>query len=174
MANTLKNHACIGVITSAHGIAGKVKIKTFTENPENIKSFKDIKDASGNSYKLSNISFKNDIATASVEGVSDRNMAEKLAKTELFVLKSDLPETADDEFYYDDLVGMVAKSEGGKEVGNIEAVYNFGAGDVIEIRLKSTGKLEMINFNERNILQVNQDDNIVIVNMPDVTFSQDD
>ncbi|MFT4327651.1 MAG: ribosome maturation factor RimM, partial [Wolbachia pipientis] len=30
------NLVCLGIITSPHGIKGAVKIKTFTEKPENI------------------------------------------------------------------------------------------------------------------------------------------
>ncbi|GAT77794.1 16S rRNA-processing protein RimM, partial [Ehrlichia ruminantium] len=30
---------CLGIITSPHGIKGHVKIKTFTENPQNFTSY---------------------------------------------------------------------------------------------------------------------------------------
>ena len=43
------------------------------------------------------------------------------------------PQTEEDEFYASDLVGMAAALADGTAMGKVRAVYDFGAGDVIEI-----------------------------------------
>lgn len=54
------------------------------------------------------------------------------------------------------------------------AVYNFGAGDVLEIRDKATGKLEMIPFNRQYVPEVNIKDGYIIVESVLLNFIDDD
>jgi 16S rRNA processing protein RimM len=70
---------------------------------------------------------------AAVDGITDRNAAEALRGTELFVPRAVLPPTDDDEFYQDDLIGMEVVDAAGAARGAVLAVHNFGAGDVLEI-----------------------------------------
>jgi 16S rRNA processing protein RimM len=70
-----------------------------------------------------------------LEGVNDRNAAEKLNGVELYVDRALLPDTDDDDdFYHADLIGLKARLVDGSEIGEVMAVPNFGAGDLLEIR----------------------------------------
>ncbi|GIS05671.1 MAG: hypothetical protein CM15mP109_04270 [Candidatus Dadabacteria bacterium] len=46
-------------------------------------------------------------------------------------------------------------------IGEIEAIYNFGAGDVIEIKLIS-GKIEMIPFTKDFVIDVKINSKLII------------
>jgi 16S rRNA processing protein RimM len=70
---------------------------------------------------------------ATIAGIKDRDAALALKGTRLYLPRAALPEPEPDEFYIDDLVGLRAELEDGTELGQVVAVYNFGAGDVIEI-----------------------------------------
>jgi len=71
---------------------------------------------------------------AEIEGISDRTQAEQLRGTCLYIDDDVLPAPDDGEFYIADLIGLKAVTPEGKEVGEIIAVKNFGAGDLLEIR----------------------------------------
>jgi 16S rRNA processing protein RimM len=80
---------------------------------------------------------------ARLEGVSDRDQATALRGTRLFVLRSALPAPTEEEFYHADLIGMLAVSASGQDIGKVHAVHNFGAGDILEIRTAEGGSLDL-------------------------------
>ena len=64
----------------------------------------------------------------------DRNAAEALRGTALYVARDKLPALADaDDFYHADLIGLTALSPAGEMLGTVLAVHDFGAGDLLEI-----------------------------------------
>jgi 16S rRNA processing protein RimM len=52
---------------------------------------------------------------------------------ELFAPRSALPEAGDEEFYLADLVGLTVLDEGGKSLGTVAAVHDYGGGTSLEI-----------------------------------------
>lgn len=67
------------------------------------------------------------------EGVSTPEQAQALNGTELFVARANMPAPAEDEFYFEDLIGCEVKTTDGKRMGKVFAVHNYGAGDLLEI-----------------------------------------
>lgn len=126
----------LGVVTGAHGVRGEVKIKTFTAAAEGIASYGPLTDESGaRSFAvLSARAIKNGLVVARLSGVGTRDDAERLAGVKLHAPRSALPPPDEDEFYVADLIGLEAKSDLGRALGRVVAVYNFGAGDLLEIR----------------------------------------
>ena len=132
---TLKNPVCLAEITSPHGVRGAVKVKTFTEYSEDLFDYETLRDASGKLYDLKLFAPKhNDLLVVTIDGVSDRDAAEALRGTQLYVDRSELPETDDDEFYYEDLVGLKVEDLSGNLIGEILSVQNFGAGDFFDVK----------------------------------------
>lgn len=130
----MQNLICVAKIVAAHGIKGQVKIKSFTEDLSLYKQF---------FLKNDKVLFLKKIQTkspgiliAAMDGINDRNQAEALISTELFINKDQLPPLPDDEFYYEELVGRDVIVEGSK-IGAVIGVFNFGAGDFCEIELLS-------------------------------------
>ena len=73
------------------------------------------------------------VVIAKVRGVDDRNAAEALRGTELFIERGALPDlTADDEFYQADLIGFDVVRDN-KNIGVVACFQNYGAGDIIEL-----------------------------------------
>ena len=122
-------------ITSAHGIKGLVKLRYFGENVADIEAYNPLFTSEVGNDQLT-LHIKNPIKSgyvAEVDGITDRNKAETLAKTKLYILKDQLPETDADEFYYDDLIGCEAY-EHNTLIGKVIAIEDFGAGSLLEIR----------------------------------------
>lgn len=130
----MQNLICVAKIVAAHGIKGQVKLKIFANDLSIYKKFFLKNDEVLLLNKIQNKS--TDVAIAFVNGITDRNQAELLIGTELFITKDQLPQLNDDEFYYENLVGIdvIVNNE---KIGIISGVFNFGAGDFCEIALLS-------------------------------------
>ncbi len=84
-----------------------------------------------------------------LKGVNDRDAAERLTNTKLFVPRERLPATeADDEFYHADLIGLAVVDTAGNALGSVAAVHNFGAGDLIEVKPAQGNTTVLLPFTE--------------------------
>lgn len=134
------NRILIAEIVAAHGIKGFVKLVYFGEDPNDLEDYNPLFISEDGTQTLT-IHLKNAIKggyVAAIHGITDRNDAEKLAKTRLYVAKDKLAEAEEGTFYYHDLIGCTAY-ENNIEVGKVIAVENFGAGDLLEIRQQNKG-----------------------------------
>ena len=82
---------------------------------------------------------------AALAGVESREAAEALKGVALFAADAGLPPATEGEYYTGDLVGLAVRGAGGTEIGRVAGVYNFGAGDVVEIAF-TEGSVEMYPF----------------------------
>lgn len=154
----------IGKITAPHGIKGAVKIISFAEKPIDIFKY-NVFDKNNNIINIKRIgTLNNGMFISQIDNIKDRNEAEKLRNVELFINRSDLEELKENEFYIDDLIGMIVKSD--KEDGLIKNVYNYGAGDVLEIEWKNK-KNEDIPFNNNYIKSIDIENKIIYINKPE-------
>lgn len=167
------NYICIGVITGAHGMGGAVKVKSHTANPADIASYGEITDASGQrqfSLRIQRSTGK--ALVAKIGGVDDRNGAEALKGTELYIPRDALPELEEDEFYYSDLTGLDVELMDGSRFGVVRLVDNYGAGDVIEIEMMN-GKTAFYPFNKAVIPVVDLENHRVQLDPPTEVSERD-
>ena len=164
----------LGVIVGAKGIKGEVKVKSFTQNPEDIAAYGPLKDASGAiTYQLKVVGLSKGLPVVRIKGISDRNGAEALKGTELYVGRDKLPETTeDDEYYHADLIGLQAVFRDGTTFGTILRLHDFGAGDMLEI--VPDGKSEkgavLVPFTAEMVPEVNIAKGQVVVELGDDFF----
>ena len=125
---------CIAVCSGAFGVKGEVKIKSFTSVPEDCFSYGPLRGEDGE-VLLTVVSHRpiTKAFAARFEEVTTPEQARALNNTELFVYRADMPVPDEDEFYFEDLVGLSVKTTDGKRMGTITAVHNYGAGDLLEI-----------------------------------------
>jgi 16S rRNA processing protein RimM len=117
----------LAAVIGAHGVGGEVKLKVFAEQIEAHRSFND--------GALTIVSLRNNIARFAE--VTDRNAAEAMRGTLLTVPRAALPALDEGEYYHADLIGLSAVSTAGDALGQVVAVENFGAGDVVEVERPS-------------------------------------
>ncbi|NUY39413.1 16S rRNA processing protein RimM [Wolbachia endosymbiont of Litomosoides brasiliensis] len=159
---------CMGVITSPHGIKGAVKVKTFTEKPENISLYgKLISD--GENYDIGSVSVIGDnLVVATISGVNSRNEAELLRNKKLYIERNKLPKLSDEnEFYQSDLVNMEVRLGNDELYGYIKSIYNFGSGDILEISVISTKENIMLSLTKEIFPYVNVKKRYITLNMPE-------
>ena len=125
---------CLGVVTGPHGVQGAVRIKSFTEEPKDIARYGPLADESGrHSFELHLIGTAKGVVLARLSGIDDRDQAEALRGLRLHLPRAALPQTEAEEYYHADLIGLEAVLGDGTPVGRVRAIYDFGAGDTLEL-----------------------------------------
>jgi 16S rRNA processing protein RimM len=158
----------LGRITGAHGIRGEVKITSFTAAPEDIASYGVLTDGKERHLTIEALRpLKGMSISARIAGIRDRNAAEALKGMELFTERARLPETDEDEWYYADLIGLEASTPEGERLGEIIAVQNFGAGDLLEIRGDEGGRSVLVPFTQAAVPVIDVKGGRVIVDQPE-------
>jgi 16S rRNA processing protein RimM len=164
---TSSSRVLLGRIAGAHGIRGEVLIKTFTAAPEDIGAYGPLSDAAGSrSFKIASARPTQKGVVARIEGVSDRNAAEALRGVDLYVARDRLPAASEGEFYHADLIGLAAVDPQGNAVGEVVAAHNFGAGDLLEIRLTGASRTEFLSFTDAVVPEVDIQARRVVVILP--------
>ncbi len=128
-----KNKILVGKIVAPQGIRGEVRVQTYSENPMDFQKFK----VQSSKFKSEDFKFvraipNSTVVIAKINGYDDRNAAETLRGTELFIGRSDLPQLNDNEYYQTDLIGMTVNQRG-NIIGRVSCIQNYGAGDILEM-----------------------------------------
>ncbi|MFU7501622.1 MAG: ribosome maturation factor RimM [Candidatus Tisiphia sp.] len=139
----------VGVVSSVHGVQGNVYVKSFTMPNTNIIKM-NLVDELGKEIILKLISqnSKGDIICR-FNKINNRTLAEGLKGCKLFCHRHDFPSLSEDEFYIEDLRGLLVLDTNLVAIGKITNVFNFKAGDIIEIEFVSNKKVELFPFNKQ-------------------------
>jgi 16S rRNA processing protein RimM len=103
---------------------------------------------------------------ARLDGISDRNGAEAITGTDLYVARAQLPAAEEGSFYHADLIGLAAVAPDGTDIGRVVSVHNFGAGDLLEIALGGSRRTELVPFTAQFVLEVDLARRIAVVELP--------
>ena len=156
---------CLGKITSPHGVKGLVKILPYGEDISLLETLSPLFTGEKSEERVS-VTLKSSAGKfmlAEIENCNDRDKADQFRNTELWCLRSDLPEIENEgEFYIEDLINIDAKSPEGNELGKIIAVQNFGSADLLEIK-PPVGQSYFIPFKDEYVGDINLDENYVII-----------
>lgn len=166
---------CLGKIVGVHGIKGELKVKSYTALDRDIASYGELEDKTGElKFSLKVTGHSKELLRIKIKGIDDRTTAETLIGKELYAKRGVLPELKAEEVYYEaDLVGLKVLDEEKEEVAKVIGFYNFGAGDILEIKLK-TGRAEMLPFNKAYVPEINLNEGYIIVASTAMVFLKDD
>ena len=123
----------VGKIVAPQGIRGELRVNTYTANPTDMRDLRVMSShfADG-AFHFVRVVPSSSVIIARVDGVNDRNAAESLRGTELFINRDDLPQLGPGEYYQADLVGMRVMRNG-TQIGVVDNVQNYGGGDILEL-----------------------------------------
>jgi 16S rRNA processing protein RimM len=144
----------LGRIAGAHGIRGEVLIRAFTERPEDIAAYGPLDDGGGRTFRIEAVRSTPKGVVARIAGIADRDAAAALKGASLYLDGDRLPAPGEGEFYYADLIGLAAVGPEGRPLGEIVGVHNYGAGDLLELRLAGSGKTELVAFTETFVPEI--------------------
>ena len=123
----------VGKIVAPQGIRGEVRVQSFAEKTTDFQKLvvKSSKFNSGD-FKFVRVVPNSNVVIAKINGIDDRNAAEALRGTELFVERDALPDLGENEYYQADLIGFDVLRNG-RKIGVVDCFQNYGAGDIIEL-----------------------------------------
>ena len=157
---------CVGVIAGAHGVRGVVKVKSFTATAADLTAYRPLSDESSKRrFGLTPIDMARGEILARIDGVEDRDQAEALRGTRLYADRARFPAPEEDEFYHADLIGLAVTDPEGKAMGVVQAIFNHGAGDMVEIALQAGGSA-LVPFTKAAVPVVDIAGGRVVVEMP--------
>ena len=122
----------LAAVAGAHGVGGEVRLKLFAESVDSLKRHASV-EIEGMRYAISSVRPSGAGAVARLAGVTSREGAEALRGKLLAVDRAELPPLEEGEYYHADVIGLPCVSADGAPLGQVVAVENFGAGDLIEI-----------------------------------------
>ena len=158
----------LAVITAPHGVRGAFRLRCFTEKPESVAAYGPVCDEQGRElFALDVLHRVPGGVVARAPGIADRDAAERLRGTALFVPRSRLPEPGPDEFYEEDLVGLEAVEPSGRRLGRVTAVLDHGAGEILEIETEE-GTLLDLPFTRAVVPEIDLEAGRLVVVLPSV------
>jgi len=122
----------VATIIGAHGIKGEVKLRSFTSDPKAFATYGPLVSKDGGTFEINKFRAQINDFICVLMNIADRNAAEALRGTELFVAREKLPALKQGEIYLCDVQGKPAVVEG-KDLGRIVGFQNFGAGELMEL-----------------------------------------
>jgi len=164
---------CVARIGAAHGVRGAVKLWTFTEDPFAVTRYGALSTKDGaRQFEVAHARAAKDHLVATIKGITTREEAERLNGLELYVAREKLPATEDDEYYHADLIGLAAVTSTNEPLGEVIAIHNFGAGDIIEIA-PAAGASIMLPFSNAVVPTVDLASGRVVIELPEEVDGDD-
>ena len=147
----------VAKVVAAHGIKGLVKVQSLTHYPEDFMEYTPLQDKSGNVLSFSVTGETKGMFMAQFEGVDTRDDAEKLKGLDIYALRTNMGELAEDEIFANDLIGMDIVDADGKAQGQVVNIVNYGSCDLLDVRFGD--KSYFIPYLEEHITLVDTDNN---------------
>jgi 16S rRNA processing protein RimM len=129
----------IGRISKPHGVKGEIRIEYF--NPEDPHFFSHYQmiflqgdDRSFLPYRLLTVRPHKRFILAQLEGIHTRAEAEQLRGKVVLIDPAELPPLDEDEYYWQDILGMQVVNEKGEDVGTVRDIVPTGGNDVYVVR----------------------------------------
>ena len=153
----------IGKITSAVGLKGELKVYNYSDGIEIYEDTPKIY-AGDTLYEVRSVRTQKNMVILGLCGIDDRNAAEKMRGTELFVTEDDLPELPEGQFYVRDLIGMEVRTEDGELLGTVSDVIQNTAQDLFEVEL-TEGRKVLIPKVDEFILNIDGAERMITVRL---------
>lgn len=165
---------CVGAISGAFGVRGEVRIKSFCAEPESIGNYNPLFTEDGKRSFVIGItrSVKGGFA-AKITDVDNKEDADALKGTRLYTERENLPALPDDEYYYSDLIGLTVVDTGGQDLGKVKAVYDHGAGDLLEIFGSGMKAPALLPFTKQNVPTVDLSSGRIVVDPPEGALNEE-
>ena len=128
----------IGKIVSPHGVKGLFKVLVYSENEGSFfshKSYFKVKNKKIDIIKKFN---KGNFIVCESATIQSREQVTEIINEDIVISTTDLKKNYNNknEFFHRDLIGCKVINFNSEEIGNVKAIHNFGAGDLLELDSK--------------------------------------
>jgi 16S rRNA processing protein RimM len=112
----------LGFVGAPFGVRGWVKLRSHTDPPERLLDHRSLRIGQGSvwqSYRIEASGRSGGALTVKLKGVEDRDQAQALRGAQVCVLRSELPQRDDKDFYRADLIGCDVVNLAGLGLGQV-------------------------------------------------------
>ena len=154
----------IGKIVSPHGVKGLFKVLIYCENEDSFfshKSYFKVKNKKIDIIKKFN---KGNFIVCESTTIQSREQVAEIVNEDILISETDLKKNNNNknEFFHMDLIGCKVINFNSEDIGNVRAIHNFGAGDLLEL----DGKFPyMIRFEQVKKENINLKKSIIKVDL---------
>jgi 16S rRNA processing protein RimM len=160
----------VGRVSGAFGVRGEIRIATLTEDPMALLAYCDLMREDGSvALSLTAARPNKGGVIARASQVSTPEAANALRGLRLYVPRAVLPPPDEEEFYHADLIGLSARTPEGETLGEVKAVLNFGAGDLLEIAPAGGGQTWYLPFTRAAVPEIDLAGGHLLVVRPEET-----
>ena len=143
----------IGKIVSPHGVKGLFKVLIYSENEDSFfshKSYFKVKNKKIDIIKKFN---KGNFIVCESRTIQSREQVAEIINQDIEISATDLKKNSNnkDEFFHRDLIGCKVINFNSEEIGNVKAIHNFGAGDLLELDGKFLYMIRLEQVKKENI-----------------------
>ena len=169
-----KDWLVIGIITSSHGVEGKLNVKSLSDFKERFtqpgKRWIQKHDEEPIPCNLISGTQKpgKDSFIISLEDIKDRNEADNLKQYKLLVKSNDIPKLKDNEFHLNQLLSLDVKLEVESKIKVIGKVVDLITDNnhLIVIRLNQNNKDVFIPFVKEIVTNIDRKNKYLVINPP--------
>ena len=149
-----KDSVLVGRFGAPVGLNGKIKVIIMTTTFEVFKNLKSYTNFDGSIvWNFSKITFAGNKCIVQIDNCFSPEDASNFKGQNIYSNKKNFPATAENEYYISDLIDCKTIFKKNKMIGKVTSVKNFGAGDLLEVKINN--KLVLIPFNKENNITVN-------------------
>ena len=143
----------IGKIVSPHGVKGLFKVLVYSENEDSFfshKSYFKVKNKKIDIIKKFN---KGNFIVCESATIQSREQVNEIIDEDIVISATDLKKNYNNknEFFHRDLIGCKVINFNSEDIGNVKAVHNFGAGDLLELDGKYPYMIRFEQVKKENI-----------------------
>jgi 16S rRNA processing protein RimM len=127
----------MGRVAAPYAVSGWLKIQPFTEYVDSLLEYPQWHVGKNGQWRICRLldgKVHGQTLLVSLEGVSDRNVAETMQGFEVAVARGDLPPPGEGEYYWDQLTGLEVVNLQGDVLGRVVGVLETGAQEVLKIQ----------------------------------------
>ena len=126
----------MGRVSGAFGVRGWLKVRSDCEPVEQLLAYSPWQIDTGTGWR-SHVLVDGRVhgpgLVAKLADIDDRDQARELAGADIAVDRSQLPALAEDEYYWNDLIGLGVVTRDGKELGRVSGLMRTGTNDVLVV-----------------------------------------
>lgn len=153
-----------------HGLRGELRLHLGFPDSPHLDLVRDVRLELGErvlATRLERVRRGTKAPLVSFEGLRFRDEAAAWTGATVLVPAAVFQALEDDEFYTYQLEGLRLVDAQGNELGVVESVADFGAGDLLDVRLPD-GRTEYVPFMEPWVLEVDLEAGVLVADLTDL------
>ena len=154
----------IGKIVSPHGVKGLFKVLIYSENEDSFFSHKSYFKVKNKKIDIRKKFNKGNFIICESTTIQSREQVAEVINEDIVISVTDLKKNNNNKngFFHRDLIGCKVINFNSEDIGNVKAIHNFGAGDLLEL----DGKFPyMIRFEQVKKENINLKNSIIKVDL---------